>query len=61
MRTVFKLYNSGFQTFFDRGPVGGPYNEKKVLSGPNPIELNVIVDVFLLPFKFHQILSQSYG
>lgn len=46
MRTVFKLYKSGFQTFFDRGPVGGPYSEKKVLLGPTPIELNV--KIFLL-------------
>jgi hypothetical protein len=46
MRTVFKLYNSGFPTIFDRGPVGGPYDEKKVLSGPTPIELNV--KIFLL-------------
>ncbi len=32
---------SGFQTFFSRGPVCGPSNEKKVFSGSTSIEPNV--------------------
>ncbi len=40
------VQGSGFQTIFGRGPVGGPYDEKKVLSGLTPIELNV--KIFLL-------------
>ncbi len=35
------VYNSSFQTFFARGPVSGPSNEKKFLSGSYSIEPNV--------------------